>query len=139
MSKFKVGDKLKFKNEKQQYTIQACDERYLICTKPFNIKKTVLYTIVDLKNKIRAPENLIFCMGFETKELCEEALSRLQKGESELSYRNRVTLELENTIILPCLYCGQEHAVKEDSYEGQGIFNVFCSDKPCEDYYAQTL
>lgn len=92
---FAVGDKIKFKGEKHSYTIQACNERYLICTKPFNAKNTVLYTVVDLKQKIRGTENLVFCCGFETKELCEEALVRLQSGESEISHRNRVTLDIE--------------------------------------------
>lgn len=95
MSVYNVGDRIKFKEEKQRYTIQACDERFLICTKPFNARKTVLYTIADLKKQIRGTENLIFCMGFETRELCQEALERLQKGESEVSYRNRIPLNIE--------------------------------------------
>jgi len=94
--KFKGGDKVKFKREKQRYTVQACDSRYLICTKPFNAKRTVIYTIVDLQEKIRGKENLVFCMGFETKELCEYALARLQKGISEISGINRIALDLMN-------------------------------------------
>lgn len=48
----KVGDKIKFKSEKQRYIVKAKDNRYLICTKPFNLQKTVLYTIVDLDIEI---------------------------------------------------------------------------------------
>lgn len=88
----KVGDKIKFKEEVQSYTIQACDERFLICTKPFNLRKTVLYSIVDLVERIRGPENMVFCLGFETKTACEGALTRLQEGKSEISYRNRIPL-----------------------------------------------
>jgi len=88
-----VGDKIKFKEEKQAYTIRACDGRFLICTKPFNLRRTVIYTIVDLREKVRGTENLIFCMGFNTEEQCNEALKRLQDGESEVSYRNRIPLE----------------------------------------------
>ena len=90
-----VGKKIKFKEEKQRYTIKACDDQYFICTKPFNAKKTVLYTIVDLKNNIRGTENLIFCAGFETDELCQEALNRLQSGESKISHRNRIGLNID--------------------------------------------
>lgn len=43
-----VGDKVRFAEEKQAYTIQARSERYLICSKPFNPKHTVLYCVVDL-------------------------------------------------------------------------------------------
>ena len=34
----------------------------------------------------------MFGMGFETDEECQEALQRLQSGETEISYRNRVDL-----------------------------------------------
>jgi len=85
-------DKIKFAEEKQAYTIQAKNERFLVCTKPFNPRKTVLYTIVDLVKKIRGTENLIFCMGFETVELCEEALRRIVSGESKISKRNQIPL-----------------------------------------------
>lgn len=91
---FSVGAKIKFSSEKKPYTIRACDERFVICTKPFNPKRTVLYTIVDLKEQVRGTENLIFCMGFEDDEDCNEALKRLQSGESEVSHRNRVALDI---------------------------------------------
>ncbi len=91
---FKVGQKIRFSSEKKPYVVRACDERYVICTKPFNPKKTVLYTIIDLKEQIRGTENLIFCMGFESDEDCKEALERLQTGESEVSHRNRVALDV---------------------------------------------
>lgn len=94
--KLKLGDKVKFKKEKQKYTIQAINNRYAICTKPFNAQKTVLYTIISLKEKIRGTENLIFCNGFETKKQCEEALDRLENGISEISHRNRINLDIES-------------------------------------------
>lgn len=87
--------KIKFLEEKRPYQIQSENDRYLICTKPFNLKKTVIYTIVDLKEQIRGTENLIFCMGFETKELCDEALVRLESGETEITRRNRIGLNIE--------------------------------------------
>lgn len=96
MNVFKVGNKVHFEGERNAYTIRACDSRYLICTKPFNPRKTVLYTIVDLLEKVRGTENLVFCMGFETDEDCQEALQRLQSGETEISYRNRVELKFKS-------------------------------------------
>jgi hypothetical protein len=74
----KVDDEIKFVGEKMAYTIQALDERFIICTKRFNLKQTVIYTIVDLKRNVRGTENLIFGFGFETRQECGEALKRLQ-------------------------------------------------------------
>lgn len=91
---FNVGDKLLFAEEKQAYTVQAMSKRFLVCTKPFNPRRTVLYTVVDLEQGVRGTENLIFCMGAETREQCEEMLARLDSGESAISYRNRVPLTL---------------------------------------------
>jgi len=87
--------KIKFKGEKQRYTVQATGKRYLVCTKPFNARKTVLYTIIDLKEEVRGTENLVFGMGAETKKLCDEMLERLESGESEISHRNRRSLDIE--------------------------------------------
>lgn len=96
-----VGDKIKFKKEKQKYTIQACNYRYFVCTKPMNAQKTVLYTIVDLVEQCRGTENLILSMGFETREKCEECLQRLIAGETEVSHRNRIPIDLENWELAP--------------------------------------
>lgn len=92
---FKIDDRVYFSGEKKPYKVKACSERYVICTKPFNLQHTVLYTIIDKKENIRGTENLIFCMGFETDEDCREALVRLDSGETEVSYRNRVPLQIE--------------------------------------------
>ncbi len=89
-----VGQKIWFNNEKRPYTVRACDKRFVVCTKPFNPQRTVLYTIIDLEQNIRGTENLIFCMGFESDEDCQEALERLQTKETEVSHRNNVCLDI---------------------------------------------
>lgn len=58
-------------------------------------KNTVMYFIVDLKNNWRAPDNLIFCSGYETREQCEERLAELQSGTIELSQRRGIPLDLD--------------------------------------------
>ena len=93
--KLKIDDKIKFREEKQKYTVQASSNRYAICTKPFNPQKTVLYTIIDFKENVRGTENLIFSFGFETRKKCKEALERLENNETEVSYRNRIELDIE--------------------------------------------
>jgi hypothetical protein len=98
----KIGDKIKFDSEKQRYTLQAFDQRYLILTKPFNAQKTYLYTIVDLERKVRGPCNLIFglpedCNTPETAAVCLKWLQGFKDEdtgwcEMEVSYRKCVPL-----------------------------------------------
>lgn len=99
-----VGARVRFAEEKLAYTIQARSSRHLVCTKPFNPKRTVIYTIVDLEQMVRGTENLIFSAGFETREQCEEAVQRLSGSDEELgwttevSHRNRIPLVLQAVI-----------------------------------------
>lgn len=116
----KVGDKVKFREERQPYTVQACDARFAVCTKPFNPRRTVLYSIIDFKENVRGTENLLFGMGAETREQCEEMLDRLNGRDpfrakhralaveagvdpalveairTEVSHRNRIALDIEH-------------------------------------------
>lgn len=78
--KYKVGDKIWFAEEKRPYKIQACDERFLVCTKPFNPRHTVQYTLVDLNEEIRGADNYWKWGGYfeyETSDGCERALRAL--------------------------------------------------------------
>lgn len=96
MNNYKVGDKIKFQEEKHRYTIQACDSRYLVCTKPMNLYHTVLYTIVDLQEGIRGRNNQVFnSYHYKTREGCEECLNDLNSGEVKISFRNRIWLNRE--------------------------------------------
>lgn len=70
------------------------NDRFLVCTKPFNLKHTILYTIIDMEKEIRGPENLIFGLGAETDQQCEQMLERLTKGESEVSQRRSIPLKI---------------------------------------------
>lgn len=88
------GARIWFKGEKQAYTVRASNVAFAICTKPFNARKTVLYTIIDWEQDVRGAEDLLFGMGAETDEECRQMLERLTLGESEVSYRNRVPLAI---------------------------------------------
>lgn len=90
-----VGHKIKFKEEKQAYTVRATNGVYTICTKPMNAKKTVLYTVISWLENVRGTENLVFCMGAVTDEQCNEMLQRLTSRETEVSHRNRIKLNIE--------------------------------------------
>lgn len=90
--------KVKFKEEKQVYTVRAANERFAICTKPLNLAHTVLYTIIDWAQQIRGTENLVFGFGAETDEQCAAMLERLTTGDTQVSHRNRVPLRIEQVI-----------------------------------------
>ena len=87
----KPGDKIFVPLEVRPYTVRCRDERYIICTKPFNLKRTVMYFIIDTVKGIRGPDNMIFCFGYETQEQCEERLKELQTGVIEVSQRRSVS------------------------------------------------
>lgn len=91
----KVGDKVYIPIEKNPYTVKARDDRYIICTKPYNPQRTVLYFIIDLVEKFRAPDDMVFCSGYETDEQCEERLKELQSGKIGMSRRRGVPLDID--------------------------------------------
>lgn len=93
--KVKVGDKVYVPNESRPYRVRARDDRYIICTKPFNPQHTVLYFIIDLVYKWRAPDNMIFCSGYETDEDCKDRLKELQDGTIKLSSRRGIPLDID--------------------------------------------
>lgn len=88
----KPGDPVYVQNEVRPYRVKCRDERYIICTKPYNPWRTVRYFIIDLERGVRGPDNMVFCSGYETQEQCEERLKELQEGRIEVSYRNCVGL-----------------------------------------------
>lgn len=95
-SNITVGSRIKFASEGQRYTVQARSERYAICTKPFNARRTVLYTIIDFQRGVRGRDNLIFGRGYETREACEENLAEMTpSGTVEVSWRHYVPLDIE--------------------------------------------
>lgn len=115
------GTKIKFFNEKQSYTVQALSERFTICTKPLNIHKTVLYTIIDWEDQRRGPEDLVFGMGAETREQCLEMLVRLldgRSGRSRVSYRHDVPMNWQYGI--EWIKNGKEFVYKAEEINSTG-------------------
>ena len=90
LSDLKVGDPVFLPREVRPFRVRCRDERFIICTKPFNLKRTVMYFIIDLEKGLRGPDDRVFCMGYETQEQCEERLKDLQTGRAEVSIRRGV-------------------------------------------------
>lgn len=79
---FELGMKIRFADEKQSYTVQAVSPsgRFVVCTKPFNARRTVLYSVIDLAQGIRGADNRVFGMGYETPEECQYAAAAFDAG-----------------------------------------------------------
>lgn len=71
-----VGTKIWFGSKRYSYTVRASNTAFAVLTRPFNIEKTVLYTIIDWELGIRGPSNLIWGTGAETDEQCLELLDK---------------------------------------------------------------
>ena len=88
----KPGDPVYLSSEVRPYRVRCRDERFIICTKPYNPQRAVMYFIADLKERRRGPDNMVFCFGYETQEQCEERLRELQEGTIEVSRRHDVPI-----------------------------------------------
>lgn len=100
-SKYKVGDKIYFQEEKKPYKIIARNDNYMVCTKPFNLKKTYLYTIVSIWEGIRGPDSLIFGPEYNYNDPidAEKAIAKLEErdrlgGCFDISHRHRCKLNI---------------------------------------------
>jgi len=91
-----VGDRIKFRGERQRYTVQAASDRFAVCTKPFNLENTVLYTIIDFEQLVRGADDYILGKyDYDEPDACVKALAELDAGEMKVSRRNNVALEIE--------------------------------------------
>lgn len=82
---YQPGQRIKFAEEKQSYKIVAANERFLICTKPFNAQKTFLYTIVDLEDRRRGPDDKVFGPAYDYNDPAEanKALADLSSDQTD--------------------------------------------------------
>jgi len=94
LTSIKVGDKILFAEEKQRYKVRGRTDNFIVCTKPFNARKTVLYTIIDIDRNVRGRDNMIFCPGYETDEDISDVVKKLANGEMCVSYRNSKYIDL---------------------------------------------
>lgn len=88
----KIGMRIRFAEEKGPYSVRAVSPsgRFAVCMKPFNLRHTTLYTVIDFAYGVRGTENLVFSRGCEGDLDAIEMAERLESGETEVSYRNWV-------------------------------------------------
>lgn len=93
---YKVGDKIKFESERLRYTVIGITPRYAVCIKPFNLKKTYLYTIVDFRYKMRGPDSFLFGLyNHKDPADLQKCLEDLDSGDCELSRKHSIKLDIE--------------------------------------------
>lgn len=92
----KKGSKVFFLDEKQGMTIKAINNRYAIVTKPFNAKRTVIYSMLDFQEEIKAPNNMVFNnYDYAKQEDIDQCLKDLEDGVIELSQRRKAPLNID--------------------------------------------
>lgn len=72
-----VGDSVQFAESKRWWKVRAVSERFVILTSPFNLQRTVLYSVIDWERGVRGPDDH-WSVGYETEEQIADALRRLQ-------------------------------------------------------------
>lgn len=90
-----IGAIIKFAKEKRPYRVRARSGRFLICTKPHNPMRTTIYTIIDLVEKVRGPENLVFGMGAESDQDCWDMVDRLDGRDNNHPQGRDVSNKIE--------------------------------------------
>jgi len=122
MNELNKNQKIYFIGEKIPYVVKAISERYVIVSRKLNrredadllhhmvkmsayssftsaydhLKESPVYSILDFQKNLKAPHNLIFGpFDYFKDEDCEEAIKWLEKGEMELSHRNRAELHID--------------------------------------------
>ena len=93
-----VGDRVRFGLEpRRPYTVRALSEHFVVCTRPRDFATTgeFVYTVIDWRNGIRGPINVIGqSVDVSTDERCRDLLDDLEAGRWEISHRNRVQLDI---------------------------------------------
>ncbi|WP_213015327.1 MULTISPECIES: hypothetical protein [unclassified Rhodococcus (in: high G+C Gram-positive bacteria)] len=92
------GGRIRFGIEpRRPYTVRALSEHFVVCTRQrdFATQGQFVYTVIDWRNGIRGPVNVIGqSTDVGTDEQCRTLLRDLESGRCEISHRNRVQLDI---------------------------------------------
>ena len=90
-----IGDKVQFKEEKGPYIVRGRTKRYMILTRPYYAKKTIIYAIVDWATDKRSSDSHVFSpYNYEEPEGILECLQSLTMGVCRLSRRNQIPVKI---------------------------------------------
>lgn len=93
-----VGQRIKLANDRCRWTVRAVTEHFvaLVRQADFEPAGTLCYTVIDWRNGVRGPCNLIgqgYGDGSYSEAECAEMLAQFEDGSLEVSHRNRVPIE----------------------------------------------
>lgn len=94
-----VGQRVRWAEYGTADTVRAVsdDGRWVITTRPFSARTTVLYTVVDFAAGVRGKDDRLLGGGYETDEQLQRALAQLVAGEMGVSHRWWVWLRFADT------------------------------------------
>lgn len=92
-----AGQKVVLGGVDTKWTVRAVSENFVACIQqaPFKPKGTYRYTVLDWRNGVRGPCNLVgqgWGDGTYSEKECQEMLEEFEADELEVSHRNRVPL-----------------------------------------------
>ena len=89
-----MGDKVKFAGERQRWDVRAVTRggRFVILTKPFNLRHTVLYTVVDFDRGVRGKDDR-YGLGYEIVDDIARALHSFQRSEDGAEWDDAIACE----------------------------------------------
>lgn len=80
--------------EKRPYTVMAKNKHLVACVKPFTVRKTYIYTILDIKRGYRGTDGFVLGLSWKNRTSCVDSLKVMHKYGGEVSQRNRVALSV---------------------------------------------
>jgi len=93
-----AGGRIRFGIEpRRPYIVRAISEHFVICTRPSDFATTgdFVYTVIDWRNGIRGPINVIgHSPDVSTDEQCRDLLHDLEASRREISHHNRIQLDI---------------------------------------------
>lgn len=94
-----TGDRLKFDGDHRWWTVRAVSAHFAALTRQAEFRPAGVrcYTVLDWRNGVRGPCNLIgqgYGDGSYTEPECAEMLARFESGDLEVSQRNWVPIEV---------------------------------------------
>lgn len=130
--RLEVDDRVNLADSKRAWTVRGVTRggRFVILTQPFNLKRTVLYSVIDFDRGVRGKDNC-YGLGYETDDQVADALHQFQHtenddlpigqharpdcddewcaGSAEVSFRSGNHVRLDMTAIngQPCQWSGQ--------------------------------
>lgn len=93
---FKIGDRVKFFNDRRWWDVRAHDSKTTVLTRSGNFGGPPVYTIIVWEEGRRGPHD---SWGFpaETDEDCAEIVSAFSNDDLHLSERRAIHLDIEKT------------------------------------------